>query len=120
MRAYHGQSYIYWPDTNETLQQKFGLVTVTVRKRITKAEYIVTTFRLLHAEVHKLNYLLHCKYLMHACEQKNDKHVDVEHYWHGKWTTEQFPTDTSGVIAFLQEINETRKSLEAPLVVHCR
>lgn len=94
------ESYIYWPDTSETLRREFGLVTVTVRKRIIKPEYVVTTLRLLHAE-------------------ENDEHLDVEHYWYMKWTAEQFPTDTSGVIAFLQEINETRKSSEGPLVIHC-
>ena len=55
-----------------------------------------------------------------VCEQESDEHFDVEHYWYMKWTAEQLPTDTSGVIAFLQEINEIRKSSEGPLVVHCR
>lgn len=94
------EGYIYWPDTSETLRQQFGLITVTVRKRTIKPEYIITTLRLFHAE-------------------ENEEHVDVEHYWYTKWTAEQLPTDTSGVIAFLQEINETRKSSEGPLLIHC-
>lgn len=47
------EGYIYWPDTSETLRQQFGLITVTVRKRTIKPEYIITTLRLFHAEVNQ-------------------------------------------------------------------
>ena len=89
-----------------------------MRKRTIKPEYIITTLRLFHAEVNQ-TVLIHY-YLINVDAQENEENVDVEHYWYTKWTAEQLPTDTSGVIAFLQEINETRKSSEGPLLIHCR
>jgi len=50
------QTIDYWPDTRETVHQKYGLITVTVRKRIAEPDYTVTTFRLSQSTVSTLSY----------------------------------------------------------------
>jgi len=45
------QTVDYWPDTSEVVHQKYGQLTVTVRKRTVKPDYTITTFRLVHDEV---------------------------------------------------------------------
>ncbi|XP_065894158.1 mucin-2-like isoform X2 [Dysidea avara] len=93
------ETIAYWPDTDEVVHRVYGLITVTVRKRIVKPDYTITTFRLVHAE--------------------EEKYIDIGHYWYKKWGAYQLPHDTSGMIAFLQEVNEDTKSLSGPIVVHC-
>ena len=46
--------------------------------------------------------------------------MDIEHFWYKKWGVYQFPRDTIGLLAYLQEIYETKESRFGPLVVHCR
>ena len=46
--------------------------------------------------------------------------MDIEHYWYKKWGAGQLPQDTNGVITFLQEVNEAKKSKHGPVVVHCK
>jgi len=52
--------------------------------------------------------------------------MDIEHYWYKKWSPYHLPRDTTGprhttgLIAFLQEIDEAKKSQIGPIVVHCR
>ena len=110
------QTIGYWPDTNEVVYHKYGLITVTVRKRIIKLDYTVTTFRLVHDAVSTINTSSKCIY----CFKQEGKHKDVEHYWYKKWGAYQLPRDTTGIIAFLQEIYEAKKSKPGPIVVHCR
>jgi len=52
------QNIKYWPDTHELVHQNYGLVTVTVSKRVVKPNYTVTTFRLTHTAVSRA-YLIH-------------------------------------------------------------
>ncbi|XP_065911365.1 uncharacterized protein [Dysidea avara] len=89
----------YWPDVSDVVHQENGLITVTMRKRIVKPDYTITTFRLVHAA--------------------EEKYIDIGHYWYKKWGIYQLPHDATGVIAFLQEVGEAKKSLPGPIVVHC-
>jgi len=46
--------------------------------------------------------------------------MDIEHYWYKKWGAYQLPNDSSGVIAFLQEVFQSKKDQIGPVLVHCR
>jgi len=50
------QTMAYWPDTSEVVHREFDLITVTVRKRVVKSDYTITTFRLVHSAVRKASY----------------------------------------------------------------
>ncbi|XP_065911368.1 uncharacterized protein [Dysidea avara] len=93
------ETIVYWPDTNELLHQEYGPVTVTVRLRVSKPDYTITTFRVSHTA--------------------EGKYMDIEHHWYKKWGTYQLPQDTNGVITFLQDVNEAKKSRPGPVMVHC-
>jgi len=54
------------------------------------------------------------------CFKQEEEHKDIEHFWYKKWGAYQLPRDTSGIIAFLQEIYEVKRSKSGPMVVHCR
>ena len=54
------QTIAYWPDTSEVVHQEFGLITVTVRKRVVKPDYTITTFRLVHSAVRTASYKNKC------------------------------------------------------------
>ena len=58
--SYFKQTIDYWPDTSEVVHQEYGLITVTVRKRIVKPDYTITTFRLVHAAVSIASLLKKC------------------------------------------------------------
>ena len=46
--------------------------------------------------------------------------MDIEHYWYKKWGAYQLPCDSSGVIAFLQEVHQSKKNQIGPVLFHCR
>ena len=46
--------------------------------------------------------------------------MDIEHHWYKKWGIYQLPQDTNGVITFLQDVNEAKKSQPGPVMVQCR
>ena len=47
-------------------------------------------------------------------------HVDIEHHWYKKWGAFQLPQDTNGLITFLQDVSEAKKSRPGPILVQCR